>query len=52
MSQAVGHGVEHRDDCDMELLLGVGMGDGNKEMTCCYPRESVARVTCYSHKIL
>ena len=38
VSQALGQGVEHRDDCDMELFLGVGTGDGNKEMTCCYPR--------------
>lgn len=32
-----------RDDCNTELLLGVRVGGGNKEMNCCYPRETVER---------
>lgn len=33
------------DDCNRELLQGVGMGDVDKDTSHCYPRANVERAT-------
>lgn len=40
------------DDCSIQLLLGVGIRDGDRTTNSCYPSENAEEPQCYGYRVL